>query len=103
MVAPATCRLHDPRRLRRLCDVGRIPKRALHLRAVPIAVLLAGAVGRSPHGVVRRETRLVAGPAAVLAGADHPAVSRPVPLHLLLLSRRILQGLLGRSAKLRSW
>ena len=44
---------------------------------------------------------LVAGAAAVLAGADHPAVSGAVPLHLLLLSRRVLQGVLGRSAELR--
>ena len=34
---------------------------------------------------------------AVLAGAAHPAVPRPLPLHLLLLPRRLLQGVLGRS------
>ena len=34
---------------RGLCDVGGVPERALHLRPVSVAVLLARAVGRSPH------------------------------------------------------
>ena len=51
--------------------------------------------------VVRAEARLVAGVAAVLAGAPDPAVPRPLPLHLLLLPRRLLQGVLGRSAVVR--
>ena len=38
---------------------------------------------------------------AVLAGAADPAVPRAVPLHLLLLPRRLLQGVLGRSARVR--
>ena len=39
--------------------------------------------------------------AGVLSGPAHPAVSRPLPGHLLLLSRRLLQGVLGRPARLR--
>ena len=34
--------------------------------------------------------------AAVLAGAAHPAVPGPLPVHLLLLPRRVLQGVLVR-------
>ena len=30
--------------VRRLCDVGGVPGRALHVRPVPLAVLLAGAL-----------------------------------------------------------
>ena len=41
------------------------------------------------------------GVAPVLAGAADPAVSRRFPLHLLLLPRRLLQGVLGRSAVVR--
>ena len=37
----------------------------------------------------------------VLAGAPDPAVSRALPGHLLLLPRRLLQGVLGRSAVVR--
>ena len=44
---------------------------------------------------------VVAGVAAVLARAADPAVSRAVPPHLLLLPRRLLQGVLGRPARLR--
>src|SRR6185437_3300173 len=101
MVASATRRLHDPRRIRRLRDLGGIPERSLHLRAVPLALLFAGAVGRSADGVVRRQAGMVARAAALFTGPDHPALSRPVPRHLLLLSRRLLQGILGRSAELR--
>ncbi len=39
--------------------------------------------------------------AALLAGAADPLGAGRLPLHLLLLSRRVLQGVLGRSARLR--
>src|SRR5678809_704732 len=101
MVAPATRRFHHPRRLRRLRDMGRIPERSLHIRTIPVAVLLAGDLRRSANGVVRREARMVAFAAPVLAGADHSAVPGSVSFYLLLLSRRVLQGVLGGSAELR--
>src|SRR4051794_39682653 len=69
--------------------------------AVPLAVLRAGDLWRFTARVVRAEAGVVAGAAAVLAGVDHPAVPWPVPLHLLLLPRRLLQGLLGRSTVVR--
>ena len=57
--------------------------------------------GDSPHALVRAEAGLVAGVAAVLAGAADPAVPGALPAHLLLLPRRLLQGVLGRPAGLR--
>src|SRR5262245_50618697 len=41
------------------------------------------------------------GASALLAGPDHSSVSRALPLHLLLLPRRLLQRLLGRPAVVR--
>src|SRR5256885_16984757 len=98
MVAAATRRFHDSRRLRCLRDMGRVSERALHVRSVSLAVLLPGDLWRSADGMVRREARMVARSAAILAGADHSALSRTLPVHVLLLSRRVLQGVLGRSA-----
>ena len=51
--------------------------------------------------MVRPEAGLDSGVAAVFAGAADPAVPRSLPLHLLLLSRRLLQVVLGRPAGLR--
>src|SRR5688572_13669456 len=50
--------------------------------------------------MVRPEAGLVAGMAALLTGAAHPAISRTVSVYLLLLSRVLLQVVLGRSAGL---
>src|SRR5215831_9036845 len=102
MVASAPRRLHSPRQLRRLRDVGRIPERPLHLRPVSLPILFAGNLRRSATRVVRSEAGMVAGAAAVFAGAAHFAVSRFVPGDVLLLSGRVLQGVLGGSAELRS-
>ena len=57
--------------------------------------------GDSGHALHRAQAILVSELPAVLARAVHPLDPRPVPLHLLLLSRRILQSVLGRSARLR--
>ena len=56
--------------------------------------------GDSPHSWFGPEAGGVAGVAAVLAGAADPADPGPVPAHLLLLPRRVLQGVLGRPAVL---
>ena len=57
--------------------------------------------GDSPHAWFGTQAARLAGVVAVLGGAAHPAVPRPVPLHLLLLPRRVLQVVLGRSAVMR--
>src|SRR5688500_678922 len=95
MVGPAARRLHDPRCLRRLRHVGRLPERILHLRTVSLSLLRPRAVRRLAPRVVRSEARLVAGLASLLPGAADPSLPGTVPLHLLLLSGRILQGILG--------
>ena len=68
------------------------------LRPVSLAVLLAGDLRRLAAQLVRTEARGVARVAAVLAGAAHPADPGLLPADLLLLPRRVLQGVLGRSA-----
>ena len=57
--------------------------------------------GDSAARLVRSAAGVVAGAAAVFAGAADSSVSRPLPFHLLLLPRRLLQGVLGGSAELR--
>ena len=71
------------------------------IRSVSLAVLRAGVVGRFAARLVRHQPAVVAGIHAVLAGAADPAVPRRLPLHLLLLPRRLLQSVLGGSAVLR--
>src|SRR5262245_64727062 len=87
--------------LRRVRHLGRVPERALHLRSLPVAVLLARAIRRLAARLVRREAGRRAAVAAVLARAADPALSGPLPSHLLLLPWRVLQGVLGRSALVR--
>src|SRR5688500_15166361 len=83
--------------------MGGLSERALHLRALPVSVLFAGAVGRLTARGIRPQACVVAGVAALLAGTADPAVPRSLPLHLLLLPRRLLQGVLGRPGLLRRW
>ena len=57
--------------------------------------------GDSPHAWFGPKPAWWPALAALFAGAADSAVPRPLPIHLLLLSRRLLQGVLGRSAGLR--
>ena len=57
--------------------------------------------GDSPHAGSGPKPAAWPPLAAVLAGAADPAVPGWLPLHLLLLPRRLLQGVLGRPAVLR--
>src|SRR5689334_21479283 len=95
MVDSAGGRLRDPVVIRGLRDVGRVPEWALHVWAVPLAVLRAGAVRQLTARVVRAEAGVVARVAALLSRAADPAIPGTFPLHVLLLPRRVLQGLLG--------
>src|SRR3546814_13668829 len=51
--------------------------------------------------LVRTASGLVAAVAALFARAPHPAHSGALPADVLLLPRRVLQGVLGRSAVVR--
>ena len=55
--------------------------------------------GASPHSWFGPETGLVAGLAPLFTGAARSLGSRRISAHLLLLPRRLLQSLLGRSAR----
>ncbi len=109
VVVAAFRHLRRARRLHHLCDVGGLAKRPLLLRrrwsSLPLAVLLAAALGRAwsrfRSCVVRLQAAVVAGGAAVLPGLLHPLGPRGNAVHVLLLSRRVLQGVLGRSTQLR--
>src|SRR6267142_2165310 len=89
--------LRGPRVVRRLHHLGGLPGRALPLRKLSLPVLLARAV-RLGERLVRPQARLVAGLAGVFAGDPDPLGARRVPADLLLLPRRLLQGVLGRPA-----
>src|SRR5262249_51049268 len=88
----------------RVFNLGGLSKRELHVRTVSVAVLRArslgvtGQCGRSGACLVRRQARLVPRVAPVLPGPVHSSVSRTFPPDLLLLPRRVLQGVLGGSA-----
>ena len=100
MVDDTARRLHRLHVVHRLRHVGGISERALRVRSVSLAVLCTGPVGRLRARVVWPAARVVAGAAAVFTGAADSSVPRTLPLHLLLLPRRVLQGLLGRPAEL---
>ena len=53
--------------------------------------------GASPHALLGPKPALVAGAGAVLARAPDSPVPGSLPFHLLLLSRRLLQGVLDGS------
>src|SRR6185503_18400013 len=101
VVGAATRRLRHPLIIRRLRHLGCVAGRSLHLRAVPVALLLAGAVRQLTACLVRTQARVVAALAGVLPRPPDLAVPGTVQADLLLLPRRLLQGVLGRSAGLR--
>src|SRR5262249_12952049 len=94
VVAHTGRRLFGIRLVPRLHHVGRLPERALPVRSLPLAPVLARAAGLRPR-VVRAEAGLVAGLVAVLPGVVDPLGARRVPPHLLLLPGGLLQGVLG--------
>src|SRR5262249_44793154 len=83
-----------------LRQLGRLAKQPLHLWALPLTFLLARAFRRLSTRLVRAEAFVVSELPALLAGASDSLDPRPVPADLLLLPRRILQIVLGRSSRL---
>src|SRR3989454_4211004 len=100
LVAATRCCVPRPRRVRRVFVVGRVPGESLPLRAVPVAVLLAGGVRRDGPQLVRPRAALVAGVAAVVSRVPYSLGAGRLPAYLLLLPRRLLQSLLGRPPQL---
>ena len=82
-----------------LFDLGGVSGRALFLRrrwsALSVAVLFAGNFRCFPICDVRHKTRVDSRLAAVVARAFDSLCTRRFSFHLLLLSRRVLQGVLG--------
>src|SRR6187399_2534017 len=100
LVAAAAGHVPGALDLRGLRHLGGLPGRALPLRAVPLALLLARAVRRLAARALRAQASLVAVRDPLLGRAADPVGAGRLPLHLLLLPRRLLQVVLGRSAGL---
>ena len=83
--------------LYRLLDLGGIPRRPLCLRQLFVAVLFAGDFWIFAARYFWRSTGVVAGLASFFAGFPNFVGARWISFYLLLLSRCLLQGLLGRS------
>src|SRR5206468_3518921 len=98
LVGPAAARFHRIIDFHRLLDMGRVSGKKLFLRQLRFAILFARAVRRFAAQLVWAETGLVAAVASIFAGAFYSLGTRWLPAHLLLLSWRLLQSVLGRSA-----
>src|SRR5262245_39872850 len=101
MVGRAASNLPRPLRLHPLRYLGGFPGRPLPLGTLSFSFLLAGNLRRRRALVARNEAGLVALVASLLARALDPLGARWLPFHLLLLPRRLLQRILGRSPLLR--
>ena len=90
-----------------LFDLGGIPGESLLAGSkrgeLSFSVLFAGVVREFTACDLWAETGLVAFLAFVFAGAPGALGARRISAHLLLLSRRLLQSVLGRSTRLRRW
>src|SRR5215467_811395 len=96
MVAHATACFYRSWIVCCLYDVGRFPREKLLFGTISFTVLLAGTFRRIA-------ARVVAGMAALFAGAANPSISRPLSTHVLLLPRRLLQSVLGGPSVVRGW
>ena len=89
------------RRVSGLCQLGGVPEQPLHLWSVYLTVLFPRAFRQLPARLVWPETEMVSELSALFSGAVHSLDSRSVPRDLLLLPRRVLQIVLGRSSGVR--
>src|ERR1700756_6020249 len=107
MVDPAFVRFSRVRDFSGLLDLGSIPREPLLVGSkrgqLPVSVLFAGAVWEFAACDFRAEAGLVACLAFVFAGSPGALGAGRIPAHLLLLSGRVLQSVLGRSASVRRW
>src|SRR4030095_15700904 len=98
LVDTAAARFYRIIDFHRLLHLGGVSGKRLFLRQLRFAILFAGTIRRFAAQLVWAETGLVAAVASILAGAFYPLGTRWLPAHLLLLSWRLLQSVLGRSA-----
>ncbi len=82
----------------RLFHVGGVSGKQLFRWQLPLAILFAGTFWRFAAQLVWTEAVVVARLAYLFSGAFNSLGSGRIPAHLLLLSRRLLQGVLGRSS-----
>src|SRR5215475_13366087 len=102
LVDPPASRFYRIIDFYRLLNVGCVSGKRLFLRQLLLAVLFAGNFWRFAAQLVWAKTRLVARLATFLSSAVSSLGACRLSSYLLLLSRRILQSLLGRSASLHS-
>ena len=95
LVDPAAARFYRIIDFHRLLHVGGVSGKKLFLRQLRLAVLFAGTVWRFAPQLVWTETGVVAGLAHLFACAFNSLGAGWVPAHLLLLSWRLLQSVLG--------
>src|ERR1700688_3130903 len=95
--APGVSRIVD---LYRLLDLGGISGNALFFRQLYFSILLTGNFRGLAAQLVWTETNLVAGLVIIFSGPAHPVRAGRVPADLVLLERRLLQGLWGRPGHL---
>src|SRR4030095_8171105 len=95
VVGKPRVRFSWPLGIRHLLHLGRISGPALHGRPVSFTVLFAGAVWFFAARLVWTEAGAGARVGDLFARGPDPLGPGWIPVHLLLLSRRLLQGVLG--------
>ena len=84
---------------RRLLHLGRVSGDSLFFRQLHLAFLFAGTFWCFAAQLVRAKTKLVARVANFFACALNSVGAGRIPPDLLLLSRRVLQSILGGPAR----
>src|SRR5229473_4605691 len=87
-------------RLHYLCNVGGLSGKPLFLWPLHLSVLFSGTFWRFSAQLVWPSPGVVACVSAVFSGASDPVGARWISRNVLSLSRKLLQGIMGRSAVL---
>lgn len=90
------CGLHDVDGVHRLRHLGCLSRQPLRTQELPLAVLLAGLVGRLASQLVWFQAKFLARLASFLTGGFDSALSGRFPDDVLLLPWRVLQSVLGK-------